>query len=153
MFGRLGRVLAWIQLLWILPAGAQWITQTNQLKGGWNAVALFVDASHASISEVMPADGSIEEVWLWKPSSTQQFIDSPQVPTGSGSQWSKWTFNLGPSSELQRLIPNASYYVKVKDSASTYAWLLKGKPVAPQYAWTSSGLNFIGSRAGRHDGL
>ena len=109
MFGRLGRVLAWIQLLWILPAGAQWITQTNQLKAGWNAVALFVDASHASISEVMPADGSIEEVWLWKPSSTQQFIDSPQVPTGSGSQWSKWTFNLGPSSELQRLIPNASY--------------------------------------------
>jgi hypothetical protein len=126
------------------PASAQWITQTNQLKAGWNAVALFVDASHAPISDVMPADGSIEEVWLWKPSSTQQFIDSPQVPTGTGSQWSKWTFNLGPSSELQRLIPNASYYVKVKDSAATYQWLLKGKPVAPQYAWTSSGLNFIG---------
>jgi hypothetical protein len=128
----------------LLPASAQWITQTNQLKAGWNAVALFVDASHASISEVMPADGSIEEVWLWKPSSTQQFIDSPQVPTGTGSQWSKWTFSLGASSELQRLIPNASYYVKVKDSATTYVWLLKGKPVAPQYAWTSSGLNFIG---------
>lgn len=127
-----------------LPASAQWITQTNQLKAGWNAVALFVDASHAPISDVMPADGSIEEVWLWKPSSTQQFIDSPQVPTGTGSQWSKWTFNLGPSSELQRLIPNASYYVKVKDSSTTYTWRLKGKPVAPQYAWTSSGLNFIG---------
>jgi hypothetical protein len=127
-----------------LPGSAQWITQTNQLKAGWNAVSLFVDASHAPISDVMPSDGSVEEVWLWKPSSTQQFIDSPQVPTGTGSQWSKWTFNLGPSSELQRLIPNASYYVKVKDSATTYNWLLKGKPVAPQYAWTSSGLNFIG---------
>ena len=131
-------------LVALLPASAQWITQTNQLKAGWNAVALFVDAGHAPISDVMPADGSIEEVWLWKPSSTQQFIDSPQLPTGTGSQWSKWTFNLGPSSELQRLIPNASYYVKVKDSATTYSWLLKGKPVAPQYAWTSSGLNFIG---------
>ena len=127
-----------------LPGSAQWITQTNQLKAGWNAVSLFVDASHAPISDVMPSDGSVEEVWLWKPSSTQQFIDSPQVPTGTGSQWSKWTFNLGPSSELQRLIPNASYYVKVKDSATTYNWLLKGKPVAPQYVWTSSGLNFIG---------
>jgi hypothetical protein len=127
-----------------LPGSAQWITQTNQLKAGWNAVSLFVDASHAPISDVMPSDGSVEEVWLWKPSSTQQFIDSPQVPTGTGSQWSKWTFNLGPSSELQRLIPNASYYVKVKDSSATYNWLLKGKPVTPQYVWTSSGLNFIG---------
>jgi hypothetical protein len=127
-----------------LPSSAQWITQTNQLKAGWNAVSLFVDASHAPISDVMPSDGSVEEVWLWKPSSTQQFIDSPQVPTGTGSQWSKWTFNLGPSSELQRLIPNASYYVKVKDSSATYNWLLKGKPVTPQYVWTSSGLNFIG---------
>ncbi len=130
--------------LWTLSASGQWITATHPLKAGWNAVSLFVDASHAPISDVMPADGSIEEVWLWKPSSTQQFIDSPQVPTGTGSQWSKWTFNLGPSSELQRLIPNASYYVKVKDSVATYDWKLKGKPVAPQYAWTSSGLNFIG---------
>jgi hypothetical protein len=136
--------LALVLGLGALPGSAQWITQTNQLKAGWNAVSLFVDASHAPISDVMPSDGSVEEVWLWKPSSTQQFIDSPQVPTGTGSQWSKWTFNLGPSSELQRLIPNASYYVKVKDSATTYNWLLKGKPVAPQYAWTSSGLNFIG---------
>jgi len=133
-----------LSLSTVSTVSAQWITQTNQLKAGWNAVSLFVDASHAPISDVMPSDGSVEEVWLWKPSSTQQFIDSPQVPTGTGSQWSKWTFNLGPSSELQRLIPNASYYVKVKDSSATYNWLLKGKPVAPQYAWTSSGLNFIG---------
>lgn len=133
-----------LSLSTVSTVSAQWITQTNQLKAGWNAVSLFVDASHAPISDVMPSDGSVEEVWLWKPSSTQQFIDSPQVPTGTGSQWSKWTFNLGPSSELQRLIPNASYYVKVKDSLATYNWLLKGKPVAPQYAWTSSGLNFIG---------
>lgn len=87
----------------LLPASAQWITQTNQLKAGWNAVALFVDASHAPISDVMPADGSIEEVWLWKPSSTQQFIDSPQVPTGTGSQWSS-----GPSTWAPRPSCSAS---------------------------------------------
>jgi hypothetical protein len=133
-----------LSLSTVSTVSAQWITQTNQLKAGWNAVSLFVDASHAPISDVMPSDGSIEEVWLWKPSSTQQFIDSPQVPTGTSSQWSKWTFNLGPSSDLKLLIPNASYYVKVKDSLATYNWSLKGKPVSPQYAWTSSGLNFIG---------
>jgi hypothetical protein len=42
------------------------------------------------------------------------------------------------------LIPNAAYYVKVTNSLTSYSWALKGKPVAPQYVWTSSGLNFIG---------
>lgn len=144
MFGRLGRVLAWIQLLWILPAGAQWITQTNQLKGGWNAVYLHVDASHAPISDVLAAATDVEEVWLWSPSSGEQFFDSPQAPTESGSQWSKWTRSLGPSSPLQRLIPNSAYYVRVSDSRTEYAWTVKGKPVAPRYQWSGSGLNFIG---------
>ncbi|MEY2788258.1 MAG: hypothetical protein RLZZ34_1401, partial [Verrucomicrobiota bacterium] len=44
-------VLLLIQILWILPASSQWITQTNLLKGGWNAVYMHVDASHAPISE------------------------------------------------------------------------------------------------------
>lgn len=139
-----GRAIALIHLLWILPASAQWVTQTNSLKAGWNAVYLHVDASYASITDVMASATSIEEVWMWTPASTQQFISSPQVPTGSSSQWSKWTRALGPSSQLQVLIPNAAYYVKVADSATTYSWKVKGRPVPPQYSWTSSGLNFIG---------
>jgi len=144
MSGHFGRVLALIQLLWMLPAGAQWITQTNSLKSGWNAVYLHVDASYASITDVMASATPIEEVWLWTPSSTQQFIDSPQVPTGSSSQWSTWTRALGPTSKLQRLVPNAAYYVKVASTSATYSWNIKGRPVPPQYNWTSSGLNFIG---------
>jgi len=144
MFGRFGHLVALIQLLWVLPVGAQWITQTNALKSGWNAVYLHVDAGYASITDVMASATPIEEVWLWTPSSTQQFIDSPQVPTGSSSQWSTWTRALGASSKLQRLIPNAAYYVKVASTSATYSWNLKGRPVPPQYSWTSSGLNFIG---------
>lgn len=144
MSGQIGRILALIQLLWILPASAQWITQTNSLKGGWNAVYLHVDASYAAIDDLMAAATSIDEVWLWMPAPTQQFIDSPQVPTATSSQWSKWTRSLGATSPLQRLIPNAAYYVHVTDTVATYSWALKGKPVAPQYQWSSSGLNFIG---------
>jgi hypothetical protein len=107
-------------------------------------VYLHVDASHAAISDVMASATSIEEVWMWMPASTQQFIDSPQTPSATSSQWSRWTRSLGASSPLQRLIPNAAYYVKVTDSLPTYSWALKGRPVAPQYVWTSSGLNFIG---------
>jgi hypothetical protein len=136
-----------IQILWTLPASAQWITQTNLLKGGWNAVYLHVDASHAPISEVLEAATDVEEVWLWSPPSGEQFFDSPQAPTESGSQWSKWTRSLGPSSPLQRLIPNSAYYVRVNASRTDYAWTIKGKPVAPRYQWSSSGLNFIGFAA------
>ena len=138
------RVLCGLACLWALSASGQWVTQTNQLKAGWNAVYLHVDASYAPITDVMPTDGSIQEVWLWSPASSQQFIDNPQVPTGSSSQWSTWTSTLGPSSKLQRLIPNAAYYVKVADSQTTYSWKIKGRPVPPRYDWTSSGLNFVG---------
>ena len=133
-----------IQILWILPASSQWITQTNLLKGGWNAVYLHVDASHAPISEVLAAATDVEEVGLWTPPSGEQFFDSPQAPTESGSQWSKWTRSLGASSPLQRLIPNSAYYVRVNASRTDYAWAVKGRPVAPRYQWSSSGLNFIG---------
>ncbi|MSU85903.1 MAG: hypothetical protein EXS21_12485 [Pedosphaera sp.] len=133
-----------IQILWTLPASSQWITQTNFLKGGWNAVYLHVDASHATITEVLAAATDVEEVWLWSPPTGEQFFDSPQAPTESGSQWSNWTRSLGASSPLQRLIPNSAYYVRVNASRTDYAWTVKGKPVAPRYQWSSSGLNFIG---------
>jgi len=133
-----------IQILWAQSLRAQWITQTNYLKGGWNAVYLHVDASYAPISDVLAGATDVDEVWLWTPPSGEQFVTSPQAPTEVGSQWSKWTRPLGPSSPLQRLIPNAAYYVHVVESKADYAWKIQGKPVAPRYQWTSSGLNFIG---------
>ena len=133
-----------IQILWAQSLRAQWITQTNSLKGGWNAVYLHVDASYAPISDVLAGATDVDEVWLWTPPSGEQFVTSPQAPTEVGSQWSKWTRPLGPSSPLQRLIPNAAYYVHVVESKADYSWKIKGKPVAPRYQWTSSGLNFIG---------
>ena len=137
-------ILLLIQILWTLPASSQWITQNNLLKGGWNAVYLHVDASHAPISDVLATATDVDEVWLWSPPTGGQFFDNPQAPTESGSQWSKWTRSLGSSSPLQRLIPNSAYYVHVTDSRTEYAWTLKGKPVAPRYRWSGSGLNFIG---------
>ena len=138
----------WIALAWTWASGAamaQWLTQTNNLKAGWNAVYLHVDASHAPISDVMAAAPDIEEVWLWnRPVLGQQFVESPQVPSASGSRWTRWTSSLGPTSPLKFLVPNAAYYVKVKATTPTYAWRLKGRPVPPIYDWTTSGLNFVG---------
>lgn len=148
MRSSLGIGVRWLVLLPLCLAGmvrAQWLTQTNELKAGWNAVYLHVDASHAPISDVMADAPEVEEIWLWNPPVVgQQFVESPQVPTSTGSRWTKWTSSLGPTSPLKRLVPNAAYYVKVAGTSATYAWRLKGRPAPPSYAWTSSGLNFVG---------
>jgi hypothetical protein len=40
-----------------LPGKAQWLTQTNILKSGWNAIFLHVNASHTTLNELVGAMG------------------------------------------------------------------------------------------------
>jgi hypothetical protein len=128
-------------------ARAQWLTQSVDLKAGWNAMFLHVDMTHATLDELLAADadGIIQEVWLWKPEiSAQQFVDSPQQPATSDTRWVSWSRSTGEGSQLRRMAANVAYLVKVKNTVPTYTWALKGKPQAPSYQWTSSGMNFIG---------
>lgn len=128
-------------------AKAQWTTQSIALKGGWNAVFLHVDASHTTLeSSVLPDSGNpITEVWLWAPpSATLQFVQSPQQPIDSSSQWVSWKRISPEASQLHRLIGNAAYLVYVSTNVANYTWTIKGKPVPPGYEWTTTGLNFLG---------
>jgi hypothetical protein len=120
-------------------ARAQWVTQTCRLKSGWNAVYLHVDASHADMNSLVALSDPIEEIWLWNPDQT---TSSPPEPTGS--QWSSWNKNTGPSSVLQTLRGNSAMLVRVRNGVSSFEWNVKGRPVAPVYRWTLTGLNFIG---------
>lgn len=147
----LARVFSWLAFAvvvgWCHQGQAQWITQTNSLKGGWNSVFFHVDASHATLDQLLAQDSSnpIEEIWYWQPAlPTGQFVESPQLPTGGGTQWSTWTKLEGPNSVLKHLTGNGGYLVKVASNVSSYSWRVKGKPVAPTYRWTLTGLNFIG---------
>lgn len=129
-----------------IPARAQWVSQTLSLKTGWNAVYLHVDASHDTLENLVAADNAnpILEVWRWVPAvSTEQFVTSPQEPTDN-SQWSSWNRLDTAGSRLHRLVGNSAYLVRVATNTTTYAWTLKGKPLAPAYEWTTSGLNFLG---------
>lgn len=131
--------------LWHSHLEAQWQTQPIPLKAGWNPIYLHVDATHASISDLV-GDLAIDEIWLWSPSVNEaQFVLSPDAPSGSKSRWIEWRNNLGDdTSQLKSLIPNAAYLVRLSDGASDATWSLKGKPVPPQYNWTTTGLNFVG---------
>lgn len=138
---------ATVLLACALSARAQWITQTNSLKAGWNAVYLHVDATHATLDEMISPDVSnpIQEIWMWVPSSPGgQFVNSPATPSGLGNQWASWVRMTGPSSVLQRLAGNAAYLVKVATNTVGYTWLVKGRPVAPNNLWSLTGLNFVG---------
>src|SRR6185369_11509096 len=103
--------------------------------------------SHVLLDQLVGTDvaNPITEIWYWQPAlPTGQFVESPQLPTIGGSQWVQWTRVNGSLSVLQRLSPNAAYLVRLPANTAPYNWLVKGKPVAPSYQWTLSGLNFIG---------
>jgi hypothetical protein len=124
-------------------APAQWVTQTNSLKAGWNAVYLQVDTSHTNLSGLVGVADPIEEIWLWNPQLPPgQALAVPQSP--GGSQWSSWARTNGPASALQSLHANAAILVRVNSSVSNFDWRVKGRPGAPSYRWTLTGLNFIG---------
>jgi hypothetical protein len=125
---------------------AQWVTQRMTLTNGWNAVYLHVDASHTDIPGVLAQDPAspILEVWQWRPAPSQQFIQDPQSPADSGSQWLSWTRVNPDISTLQRLVGNAAYLVRVPTNLPSYTWEVRGKALAPIYQWTSTGLNLLG---------
>jgi hypothetical protein len=130
---------------WHHSGRAQWITQTNVLRAGWNAVYLHVDASHTNVDQLVASSPQIHEIWYWKPAlPTGQFVDSPVLPSG-GSQWTSWIRSQpGTNSVLQRLTGNGAYLVRVTNNVGALNWVVKGKPVSPTYKWTLTGLNFVG---------
>ncbi len=130
-----------------LTARAQWLTESFGLKSGWNAVYLHIDASHDTLEHLVGDDinNPIIEVWAWVPNpTTMQFIETPQEPADTSSQWLSWIRNSTDSQTLERLDGNAAYLVRVSSSVPTYTWTLKGQPMAPSYKWTTTGLNFLG---------
>ena len=125
-------------------AHAQWLTETFQLSNGWSAVYPSIDATYDSLDDLVGADPSnpIQEIWMWRPvASVAQSVQDPQLPTGVSSQWISWVRGTGAQSALHFLPGNQAYLVR---STNSYTWRLKGRVVAPNLQWTSSGLNFIG---------
>lgn len=128
----------------VLPASAQWVTQSFQLNPGWNAVYVHADSTYLTLDNMVGNDLSnpIQEIWMWNPApNTAQFVTSPATPTDTTSQWVTWKRSGGGG--LTALLPNNAYLVYIPSSGSPYVWNVKGMPVPPKYQWTSSGLNFI----------
>jgi hypothetical protein len=127
-------------------ARAQWQTQSILIKPGWSAIYLHVDASYQALNQLVGNDlnNPIQEIWLWNVSgSTLQYVTSPQAPLTTSSQWLNWErLGTGLPSTLNNLVPNGAYLVH-STATTNYTWNVQGLAVAPSYAWTTAGENFI----------
>ena len=133
-------------------ARAQWVTESYPLKEGWNAIWLSHDCSVdgdggiRTIETALAGKTEILEVWRWNPlGASVQFTQSPSAPIASDTSWHVWTRddNTGQST-LGTLTGNSAYLIRVKSGTLGFALELIGKPLVPNYSFSSSGLNFIG---------
>lgn len=136
-----------LSLLGAARVQAQWLTQANVLKPGWNAVYLLVDASSQSLDSLVGFNPGcpIDQLWQWKTlPSTAQYITTPASPLSGGNQWlTYYRPGSGLVSSLAGLSPNAAYLVH-SSATTNYTWLVQGQPVPPKYLWDNTGLNLIG---------
>ncbi len=140
------KLLLVLALGWSFSSPAQWLTQSILIKPGWTAIFLHVDASYQNLDQLVGGDpgNPISQLWLWQPPPTSQFVSGPQAPVVGNSQWGTWgRLGTGISSTFNTLVPNAAYLV-YSAGPTNYTWRVQGKAVAPQYVWTTAGMNFIG---------
>lgn len=132
-------------LLAAATAQAQWQSTTYSLKGGWNAIFLHGDATHATPDALFAAHPEVLEVWRWNPNPNQvQFTSTPLLPTNGTPEWSKWVRGAGGNS-LIGLSGQAAYLVKCSGSASaSYSVPIVYRPLPPSSTWVRNGANLLG---------
>ncbi len=127
---------------------AQWQTSTYNLKGGWNAIYLHGDATHAS-PDVLFASGdalNIEELWRWNADPSQsQFTESPLIPSAGTPEWSIWKRGLPEQSNLLNMVGQTAYLVKCSGTAAdTYSVQLTTRALPASSIWVRNGANLLG---------
>ncbi len=114
------------------------------MRAGWTAIWMPLDLSHLTMDEALASRANIEEVWRWNPASGPQFVSEPATPVQANPAWSVWKRGLPLETTLTAFTPNAAYLVKVKDGVANVNITFRGRPVPPNYPWSTSGVNLVG---------
>ena len=134
---------AFLLLLAVHRASAQWVTESYPLLPGWNGIWVAQDCTHVTIDALLAGQSQVEEVWLWNPvGGAVQFSASPTVPLASDVAWQVWRRGKPAETTLTKLLGGAAYLVKITGSAFTLQ--LTGRPLPPRYSLMSSGQNLVG---------
>lgn len=119
-------LLSLLSLAFVSAASAQWQSVDYTLKGGWNAIYLHGDATHAPPATLFNEEPEVLEVWRWNPNPDQvQFTSSPLIPTGGTEEWKVWKRN-GSVTSLTQMIGQSAYLVRCKGTAIATANLSAG---------------------------
>jgi hypothetical protein len=126
-------------------AHAQWQNTTYTLKGGWNAIYLHGDASHATPATLFKDYPDVQEVWRWNPNPTQvQFTTTPLIPSAGTAEWTVWKSD-GSVSALSKMVGQTAYLVKCDGTASnSYSVSIPQRVLPPSAAWVRNGANLMG---------
>jgi hypothetical protein len=132
-------------LLFAATAHAQWQNTTYTLKGGWNAIYLHGDASHATPATLFKDYPDVQEVWRWNPNPTQvQFTTTPLIPSAGTAEWTVWKSD-GSVSALSKMVGQTAYLVKCDGTASnSYSVSIPQRVLPPSAAWVRNGANLMG---------
>ncbi len=135
-------------------AHAQWKTETYTLRGGWNAIWLHGDATHATPAELFADYPEVLEIWRWNPNPDQiQFTDSPNSPNATSSEWTIWNREDPNEQILSALIGQSAYLIRCDGASSTTTHVsIAQRPRPPNATWLVSGANFLGFPAATEPG-
>ncbi|MCC5844438.1 MAG: hypothetical protein JJU05_09320 [Verrucomicrobia bacterium] len=133
---------------------AQWKTETYTLRGGWNAIWLHGDATHATPAELFADYPTVLEIWRWNPNPDQiQFTDSPNSPNATSSEWTIWNREDPNEQVLSALIGQSAYLIRCSGTSSTTTQVsIAQRPRPPNATWLVSGANFLGFPAATDPG-
>ena len=130
---------------------AQWVTQTLQLKPGWNSVCLWLQPAAGDLDEVF-ANSAVRCVWQWdRRFTTVQFQSNPNKLLPEERHWQYW---YPPTSlamflnSIKSLVGGESYLIEVQSNAAPFAITLKGQPILPAPKWVPYEMNFVGFPTG-----
>lgn len=134
-------------LLFAASAQAQWQSTTYSLKGGWNAIYLHGDATHATLDELFPNSGdaaNVAEVWRWNPAPDQvQFTTTPLLPAPGPPEWNVWV--RGGTSNLESMPGQTGYLIKCAGaSATNYSVTIPQRALPPSATWVRHGATLLG---------
>lgn len=132
-------------LLCAVTARAQWQSTTYTLKGGWNAIYLHGDATHAPPATLFALEAEVTEVWRWNPNPTQVgFTTTPLIPSAGTPEWSVWKRD-GSVTSLSQMLGQTAYLVKCTGtSATSHAVTLVQRMRPPAASWVRNGANLLG---------
>jgi len=125
---------------------AQWQTVTYTLRGGWNAIYLHGEATHATLDAQLADHPSVRSVWRWNPNPEQAgFLTTPLLPGAGTPEWSVWTRGDPAGSTLSVLDGRSAYLVECLGAATdTISLPITQRVLPPRATWVRDGANLIG---------